>query len=132
MENPNRGTQQHQGRSPGGGAGTRTAEPEGVIGTVTEKASEIASSAASMAGDAWEATRHGAQQAASAVATTAGDAYDDVADFLRRYPMATLCLGLGVGFLFGCAFRSTGIGSHLRSDWAGYPSLSSGGQPYNR
>jgi ElaB/YqjD/DUF883 family membrane-anchored ribosome-binding protein len=71
----------------------------GVVESVKEKAQDVASGVASRAEDVWDSARHGAQRAYSAVADTAGDAFGEVTDFMRRYPMATLAIGFGLGFL---------------------------------
>jgi ElaB/YqjD/DUF883 family membrane-anchored ribosome-binding protein len=82
----------------------RSARPEstgmaGVVESVKEKAQDIASSAATQAEQAWESTRQGVQRAYSAVADTAGDAFAELTQFMRRYPLATLLVGFGLGFL---------------------------------
>jgi hypothetical protein len=50
-----------------------------------EKAQDLASTVASKAGEAWD----NAKQAASTVATTAEDAWGEMANVMRRYPIAT-------------------------------------------
>jgi ElaB/YqjD/DUF883 family membrane-anchored ribosome-binding protein len=69
------------------------------LGTVKDKASELASGVAHGAEQAWDATRHAAQNVTSAVGSTAGEAWDSVSGFMRRYPLATLGIGIGIGFL---------------------------------
>jgi ElaB/YqjD/DUF883 family membrane-anchored ribosome-binding protein len=77
----------------------------GVVESVKEKAQDLASGVASAAGEAWDSTREGVERAYSAVANTAGDAFGEVTDFMRRYPLATLLIGFGMGFLAAQAFR---------------------------
>jgi ElaB/YqjD/DUF883 family membrane-anchored ribosome-binding protein len=75
----------------------------GVMESVKEKASDIASGVASTAEQAWDTTRHAVQSAASTVASTAEDAWDSTISFMRRYPLATFGIGVGLGFLL-CGF----------------------------
>jgi hypothetical protein len=98
--------QLHQPRQEPGwsptGQGTRPEESgaSGMVETMKEKAQDFASDAASRAQETWETTRQGAQQAA----TAAEDAFFGFRDFLGRYPFATLCAGIGFGFLLARAF----------------------------
>ena len=108
--NPGRGpsersSERQQGRAgtpTGGGPGARQEESalSGVVGTITDKAQDLATSVASRAGDAWSGTMHGAQQAGTAVASTAGDAWGEVRTFMRRYPAATFVVGAVAGAVF--------------------------------
>jgi ElaB/YqjD/DUF883 family membrane-anchored ribosome-binding protein len=103
MANPgNRGVNfpEQQGRT-GTQGGTRQ-EGGGVMESLKEKASDVASTVASTAEGAWDATKHAAQS----VASTAEDAWDSVNSFMRRYPMATFCIGAGFGFLVAQLFTS--------------------------
>jgi ElaB/YqjD/DUF883 family membrane-anchored ribosome-binding protein len=68
---------------------------------VKERAQEMASSVASKAEEVWDSTKQGVQQAASTVATTAEEAFDSVTHFMRKYPFATLGIGVCAGFLLG-------------------------------
>jgi ElaB/YqjD/DUF883 family membrane-anchored ribosome-binding protein len=61
--------------------------------SIKEGAQNLASSASSAAEQAWESTRQGAQQ----VARVAEDAYETTTDFMRRYPLVTLGIGLCMG-----------------------------------
>ena len=74
----------------------------GVMESVKEGAENLASSVSSAAGQAWDATRQGAHQ----VADVAGDAFDGATEFMRRYPIATLAIGLCMGFTLGLALQS--------------------------
>lgn len=87
------------------GLGAEASSASGMAGGLKEKAQDLASTVASSAEDAWDTTRQGVQQAVTAVASTAEDAWTNVADFMRRYPLATFCLGLGLGILLTRAFE---------------------------
>ena len=141
MNQGNRGTGTQQGqesrfpRTGGGGGGSRTQEASGgILGTVTEKAQEMASSVGSAVEGAWESTREGVQSAASTVASTAENAWDEVNAFMRRYPMACFGIGFGLGFLVAQCLRSdSGLRSYLPSDWRGHPQFpSSSGYPFSK
>jgi hypothetical protein len=86
--------------------GGRT-ETSGVVGTVTEKARDLASGATEAAGQAWESTKRHTREWASTAADTAQDAYEGFGNFIRRYPVASLLGALGVGFLLGGALAAT-------------------------
>ena len=103
--------------SPTTGTGTRTEEssPGGVVGTLKEKAQDVASTLGSTAESAWEGT----QQAASAVAGTAEEAWDSVISCMSRYPLATFCTGIGLGFLLARALGNTSMTRTMRS-WLPY------------
>lgn len=73
----------------------------GGMSGLMDKAQELASNLGTKAEDAWDSTRHGVQRAASTVAGTAEDAFASATECMRRYPIATLCAGFGVGFLIG-------------------------------
>jgi ElaB/YqjD/DUF883 family membrane-anchored ribosome-binding protein len=79
--------------------GRQDEESSGVLGKVMQGAGNVASSVASAAGTAWDATRQGA----SAVANAAETAWDSTRSFMRRYPFATFGAGIAVGFLLGMA-----------------------------
>lgn len=91
-------------KSSKGGGKSEATGVAGVVESVKETAQDLASGAASRAGEAWESTRQGVQQAYSAVAGTAEDAFDELTSFMRRYPLATLAIGFGMGFLAAQAF----------------------------
>jgi ElaB/YqjD/DUF883 family membrane-anchored ribosome-binding protein len=78
----------------GGGA-------SGVMESVKEGAENLASSVSTAAGQAWDATRQGAQQ----VADVAETAWDTTNDFMRRYPLATLGIGMCIGFTLCLALQ---------------------------
>jgi ElaB/YqjD/DUF883 family membrane-anchored ribosome-binding protein len=73
---------------------------------VKEKAEEWASAAASGAQRAWDATRRQAQEWASDVAETAENAWEGLGDLIRRYPVPSLLIVMGVGFLLGGTLAS--------------------------
>jgi hypothetical protein len=110
MANPgNRGVggfgEQHGQDAGRGGTATRH-EEQGVLGTMKEKAGDLASGAATAAEHAWETTRQTAQNVASTVASTAEGAWDSMSGFMRRYPVATFFIGVGCGFLLAEMFTS--------------------------
>jgi ElaB/YqjD/DUF883 family membrane-anchored ribosome-binding protein len=82
---------------------------------VKEKAQELASTVTSRAGEAWDTTRQATQQAASTVANTAEGAWDETAAFMRRYPIVTLCVGIGIGCLLSQLFRNQEVRGHWQS-----------------
>jgi ElaB/YqjD/DUF883 family membrane-anchored ribosome-binding protein len=92
-----------------------------VTAAVKDKAHDIASAVASKAEDAWDSTKHGAEQAASAVATTAADAWQEVTGIMRRYPFATLWVGIAAGFVLSRLFEDRGARSFGRRSWGYYP-----------
>ncbi len=111
-------------------------EESGMIGsaasTVKEKARDIASSASEMAGQvrdtarewassagdkaqhAWESTRDEARHLAGQVAHTAENAWEGLGDVIRRNPVPSLLIALGVGFMLG---TSLGMLTSRRSEW---------------
>ena len=125
-----------QSRQPTAGAQHNRPEESGMLGsaasTVKEKAKDLASSASDMAGQvrdtardwassatsgaqhAWDSTRSEARHLAGQVADTAENAWDGVGDFIRRNPVPSLLIALGVGFMLGSGL---GMASHRRSDW---------------
>jgi ElaB/YqjD/DUF883 family membrane-anchored ribosome-binding protein len=84
----NEGHHTHQAREGNQNPATGTME------AVKEGAEHLASSVSSAAGEAWDATRHGAQQVAHAAET----ALSSTEDFMRRYPLVTLGIGMCMGF----------------------------------
>ena len=106
------------GQSAAGPLRARAKAADGwMVGTMTEKAQDFASDIASRAGDTWESTRQGAQQAASAVADSAQDAFFGVREFLARYPFATLCAGCCFGFLMARACDMMSDSSRYNYNW---------------
>jgi ElaB/YqjD/DUF883 family membrane-anchored ribosome-binding protein len=125
-----------QPRQPGMGTQQNRPEESGMIGSaasaVKEKAKDLASSASDMAGNlrdtardwassaadkaqhAWESTRSGASDLASNVADRASNAVDSLGDVIRRNPVPSLLIALGVGFMLG---SSLGMLTSRRSDW---------------
>ena len=125
-----------QPRQPTAGTPHNRPEESGVLGsaasTVKEKAKDLASgagdmasqvkdtardwasSAASGAQHAWESTRDEARHLAGQVAHTAENAWDGLGDVIRRHPVPSLLIALGVGFLLG---GGLGAMTSRRSDW---------------
>jgi hypothetical protein len=68
-----------------------------VAGQVKDKARDWTSSAASGAGQAWDATR----REVSDWAASAENAWEGVDSFVRRYPLPSLLIALGLGFAVG-------------------------------
>ncbi len=81
------------------GRGAEGSSSSGIAETLKEKSQEFASSVASSAEDAWDSTRQRAQQALTAAGSAAEDAWQSISQFMRTYPLATFCLGLGAGIL---------------------------------
>jgi hypothetical protein len=89
-------------------------EPGGALETVKEKARDLASGAAGVAGQvagtvrdtarqAWEGTKH----MAAAAAETVEEGYEGFNSLIRRYPTSSVLIALGVGFLLGQALSLT-------------------------
>ena len=127
---------QEQSRQPTTGMQQNRPEESGMLGsaasTVKEKARDIASSASDMASQvkdtardwassaasgaqhAWESTKSGARDLASNVADTTSNAMDSLSAVIRRNPVPSLLIALGVGFMLG---SSLGMMTRRRSDW---------------
>jgi ElaB/YqjD/DUF883 family membrane-anchored ribosome-binding protein len=94
--------------------GTGTSQPsrgeEGTVGSmaasVKDKAQELASAVTSRAEAAWDTTKQTAQEAASQVVSGAENAWEEIASLMRRYPVASLCVGIGIGFLLSQLVRN--------------------------
>jgi hypothetical protein len=54
---------------------------------------------AETAQNAWDTAREGAQQAFSSV--TSRDIWENLGDVIQRYPIASVLVGMGVGFCLG-------------------------------
>jgi hypothetical protein len=67
--------------------------------TLKETSQEFGAAVASAAEEAWDSTRQRAQQTVTAVGSSAEEAWENIRHFLRSYPLATFCLGLGAGIL---------------------------------
>jgi ElaB/YqjD/DUF883 family membrane-anchored ribosome-binding protein len=101
VNNPRFGNPGNAGRSEGhqnagqhGSGNSGQGGGAGIMESVKEGAETIASSVSSAAGQAWDTTREGAQQ----VAHYAETAWDSTNDFMRRYPLVTLGIGMCMGF----------------------------------
>jgi hypothetical protein len=109
----------------GGTAGTHTGTTgttggtTGVMETLKEKAGDVAGQVrekaqdvASGARQAWDTTRHKAQEWGSDLADTAGDAWEGMGNFIRRYPVGSLLGAFAIGFLLG-----GGLAASSRRNW---------------
>jgi ElaB/YqjD/DUF883 family membrane-anchored ribosome-binding protein len=74
-----------------------------VAGQVRDTARDWAGSAASAAGQAWDSTR----EEMSELASRAGDVYGNFDSFIRRHPLPSLLIALGVGFAVGSCLTGT-------------------------
>ena len=107
--------QQRRQESSGSGAmSTVKDKAQEAMDTAREKAQEFAA----RAGDAWDSTRQSAQQMASRVAGEAENAWDSASDFMRRYPIPTFLVGVGLGFLLAQAFRNLSTDMTRRMSYA--------------
>jgi ElaB/YqjD/DUF883 family membrane-anchored ribosome-binding protein len=68
-----------------------------------ERAREFVSGAAGQAQEAWRGTREGLQEGWSRVSERAGDIWEDAAEFVRRYPIASMAAAFGLGCLVSAA-----------------------------
>jgi hypothetical protein len=93
---------------------TGRTEQGGTMGAVKEKAQELGSSIASGAQQAWDTTRRQSREWASNVAETAENAWEGFGNTIRRYPVASLLIALGVGFILGGGLGMTA----RRSSWS--------------
>src|SRR4051812_9858194 len=73
-----------------------------LAGKAKEKVQDWASSTADVAGRAWEGTKEGAR----AVADTAENAWDGFNSFVRRNPVPSLLAAFGLGWCMGMFFSS--------------------------
>jgi ElaB/YqjD/DUF883 family membrane-anchored ribosome-binding protein len=64
-----------------------------------ESAREFASGVADQAQETWRGAREGVQEGWSRVSGRARDIWQDSADFVRRYPIASLAAAFGLGCL---------------------------------
>jgi ElaB/YqjD/DUF883 family membrane-anchored ribosome-binding protein len=78
-----------------------------LAGQVKDRASDLASNIGHQASQAWDSTRHGVEHAASAVSDQAGEAFDNVTGMIRRYPIPSLLIAFGVGFLVAQVIQVT-------------------------
>ncbi len=84
-----------------------------VAGQAKEKAQEWGSSAARAAGQAWDATRQQTREWASQAAQTAENAWDEFGSLIRRHPVPSLLIAFGIGFVLG-----GGLGATTRRNWS--------------
>jgi ElaB/YqjD/DUF883 family membrane-anchored ribosome-binding protein len=85
-----------------------------LAGQVKDTARDLASSATSSASQAWDSTQRQARELASDTARYAENAWDSFGNFVRRYPVASLCVALGVGFLLASGLAA---GARRQQRW---------------
>ncbi len=68
-----------------------------------EKTREFVSGMAGQAQEAWHSAREGVQERFSGLSAKAGDIWEDGIEFVRRYPLASLCAAFVLGSLTSCA-----------------------------
>jgi ElaB/YqjD/DUF883 family membrane-anchored ribosome-binding protein len=79
-----------------------------LAGQARDKVRDWAGAAAGAAENAWEGTREGASRAYHAVAETAENAWDGFSNLIRRNPVPSVLIALGVGFLCGSLLGAGG------------------------
>jgi ElaB/YqjD/DUF883 family membrane-anchored ribosome-binding protein len=84
------------------------------LGEAKDTAQKWASSAAEGAQQAWDYTGRQAQRAASGAAEMAEECYEGFAGLIRRYPVASVFVALGVGFMMAEAMN-LGMSASRRS-----------------
>jgi ElaB/YqjD/DUF883 family membrane-anchored ribosome-binding protein len=83
------------------------------VGQARDKAREYVSGVAGQAQETWRGAREGLQEGWSRVSDKAGDIWDDAANFVRRYPIASLAAAFGLGCLVSAALWAV---PHYTSD----------------
>jgi hypothetical protein len=111
MNNPSEHSSTHHQQS---GRPEMGRTEQGTMGAVREKAQELGSTIASGAQQAWDTTRRQTREWASQVADTAENAWEGFGNTIRRYPVASLLIALGVGFVLGGGLGLTA----RRSSWS--------------
>jgi ElaB/YqjD/DUF883 family membrane-anchored ribosome-binding protein len=74
----------------------------GIGDTLRQAASSVSDAASSVADkveNAWDSASQGMRQSAGYVADKAGDFWTDATDFLGRYPVASVLIAFGLGYL---------------------------------
>jgi hypothetical protein len=107
MNNPsNRGTTHTEGQRHDTGAGLTETTKE-TAHNVAQAAGQAWDATKQTAQKAWDATKEGAQRAwdttkdvASRTAETVESGFEGFTNTIRRYPVASVCIALGAGFLF--------------------------------
>src|SRR5690349_7473209 len=98
QQHGHQGGQANQGPQ-GGGSQGQQGGAAGVLEAVRDRAGDLASNLGESAQQAWDSTRRGVTQAAGQLGDTAGDAWGSLTGAMRRYPLATLAVGFGLGVL---------------------------------
>ncbi|MCC6419650.1 MAG: hypothetical protein IT429_15565 [Gemmataceae bacterium] len=105
----NTGHQPHAPRKEETSGGAMGAIKEGIenVACSVESATEQAwDTTRNVAEQAWDATRSCVQQTASTVAGAAETAWGSATNFMRRYPVATFAIGVGLGFMLCMVVRN--------------------------
>ena len=88
---------------------------EGMMGTIKDRAQDLASAMSTTAEKAWDSTREGASQAWDTTRQQAGEmcsrasarteeVIDSMTTFVKRHPISSLLFALGLGFVLAGAF----------------------------
>jgi ElaB/YqjD/DUF883 family membrane-anchored ribosome-binding protein len=84
-----------------------------VAGQVKEKAQEWGSTVARTADQAWDSTRQHTREWAHQATERAENAFEDFGNLIRRYPVASLGIAFGIGFVLG-----GGLAAGARRSWS--------------
>jgi hypothetical protein len=90
------------------------------VGQVTDKARDLAAQAGNRLSDAWQGARDSVSGATDVVTDKAGDAWEGFTNAISRYPVASVCVAFGLGYLTASLFSM-----NWSSDMAGRMSRSS-------
>ncbi len=91
-----------QPSSPSEGAGGRLGE------ALRQGAQQVGSTVASQATEAWDTTRRQAQELASRAASQAEDAFSELTRFIRRHPVPSILVALGLGIAVAGSLKFLG------------------------
>jgi hypothetical protein len=86
------------------GAATKEHELAAAVGHLGDKARDAGAAVAEKAHEAWDSTTRGVSHAASYTADQAEDLLQSTINCMRRYPVATFFVGLGLGIFLVQAF----------------------------
>ena len=82
-----------------------TGQATGMMETAKQSAKDFGSAVGSKAEEAWDASKRTAQQFASSASDQAQDAVQTVTDLIHRYPLYSLLIAFGAGFLLAEVLR---------------------------